>query len=116
VSQSVGHAHLPDVHVVYIETHTKKKEANKRTSLQPVDVLRVHPQELTLPLEQPHKVVRRVGPVTPRVELLGQGEEGPGVPAEEAELEDGLGVGQAVLLQVVIETAAWRPEGGATRT
>lgn len=50
-----------------------------------------------------------IGPVVPRVELFGQGEEGSGVMVEEAELEYGLRVGQVVLLQVVIETAAWRP-------
>lgn len=60
-------------------------------------------------MQQPHEIMGHIGPVVPRVELFGQGEEGSGVMVEEAELEYGLRVGQVVLLQVVIETAAWRP-------
>lgn len=84
-------------------------EAQTHTSLQAVDVLRVHAQELPLVVEQPHEVVCGVGLVVPRVQLLGQSEEGLWVAVEKVDLKYGLCVGQAVLLQVVIETAAWRP-------
>lgn len=60
-------------------------------------------------MEQPHEVVCEVGLVVPRVQLLGQSEEGVWVVVEKVDLKYGLCVGQAVLLQVVIETAAWRP-------
>jgi len=61
-------------------------------------------------VKQTHKVVRQIGLVVPWIQLLGQGEEGIRVLVEEPDLEYGLGVGEVVLLQVVIETAAWRPE------
>lgn len=50
----------------------------------------------------------QVGLIVPRVQLFGQGEERIRVVTEKADLEYGLGVRQVVLLQVVIETAAWR--------
>lgn len=80
-----------------------------RTSFQPVDVLCVHPEQLTLAVKQSHKVVTEVGLVVPWVQLFGQGEEGIRVSVKKANLKYGLSIGQVILLQVVIESAAWRP-------
>lgn len=87
------------------------KEARRyktHTSFQPVDVLRVHPEQLLLLVQQSHKIMSQVGLIVPRVQLFGQREERIRVVTEKADLEYGLGVRQVVLLQVVIETAAWR--------
>lgn len=53
----------------------------------------------------------QIGLIVPRIQLFGQGEEGIRVLMEKADLEYGLGVRQVILLQVVIETAAWSPVG-----
>lgn len=79
------------------------------TSLQAVDVLRVHPQELPLVVKQPHKIMGEIGLVAPWIQLFGQSKERIWVVMEKVNLKYGLCVGQVVLLQVVIETAAWRP-------
>lgn len=60
-------------------------------------------------MKQPYKVVSEVGLVVPWVQLFGQGEEGVRVSVEKADLKYGLSIGQVILLQVVIKTAAWRP-------
>lgn len=60
-------------------------------------------------MKQSYKVVCDIGLVITRVQLFGQGEEGLRVMMEKADLEYGLCVRQVILLQVVIETAAWGP-------
>lgn len=51
----------------------------------------------------------QVGLIIPRIQLFGQGKEWIRVMMEKADLEYRLGIGQVILLQVVIETTAWRP-------
>lgn len=112
--------HFPHTQTIkYDDSNIFRKAAKKKledikthTSFQPVDVLRVHPQQLLLLVEQSHKIMSQVGLIVPRVQLFGQGEERIWVVMEKADLEYGLGVRQVVLLQVVIETAAWRPVRG----
>lgn len=53
--------------------------------------------------------MRQIGLIVPWIQLFGQREEGIRVLLEKADLEYGLGIRQVILLQVVIETAAWRP-------
>lgn len=79
------------------------------TSLQPIDVLCVQPQEQPLVMEQPEKVVRGIRPVVPRVQLLGQGEKGLGVVKEEIEFKNGLRVRDVVFLELAIKPDLWRP-------
>lgn len=81
----------------------------KRTSLQPVDVLRVHPEQLALLVKQTHKVVCQIRLVVSWIQFSGQSEEGLWVSMEKFDLKDGLGVGQVVLLQVMVQTTARRP-------
>lgn len=87
----------------------EKKKVKIHTSLQAIDVLRVHPQELPLVVKQPHKIMGQIGLVVPWIQLFGQSKERIWVVMEKVNLKYGLCVGQVVLLQVVIETAAWRP-------
>lgn len=81
------------------------------TSLQAVNVLRVHPEELALPVEQAHKVMGQVRLIVPRIQLFGQSEERIRVVVEEFNFKYGFSVGEVVLLQVVVKSAAWRSEG-----
>jgi len=61
-------------------------------------------------MQQSDKVMYVVGPVFSwRIQLLGKREERFRVDMEEVDIEDGFRVGDVVLLQVVIETSAWRP-------
>lgn len=62
-------------------------------------------------MEQAHKVMAQVGLIVPRIQLFGQSEERIGVVVEEFNLKYGLSVGEVVLLQVVVQSAAWRSEG-----
>lgn len=62
-------------------------------------------------MKQSYKIMGQIGLIVPRIQLFGQGEEGIRVLMEKADLEYGLGVRQVILLQVVIETAAWSPVG-----
>lgn len=71
--------------------------------------MRVHPQELPLVVKQPHKIMGQIGLVAAWIQLFGQSKERIWVVMEKVNLEYGLCVGQVVLPQVVIETAAWRP-------
>lgn len=73
------------------------------TLLQPVDVLRVHAQQQALVVQHADEVVDVVGPVAPGVERLGQGEERLRVVGEVVDVEDGLRVGNVVLLQVGVQ-------------
>lgn len=82
------------------------------TSLQPIDVLGVEPQKQPLVLEQPQEVVDHVGPVVPRVHLLGPREEGPGVVEEEGEFKNGLRVRDIAVLEAAVEASPWRPARG----
>lgn len=93
----------------------KKQYQNKRrlkkihTSFQPVDVLRVHPEKLTLLVEQSYEIMGQIGLIVPWIQLFGQGEEGIRVLMKKADFEYGLGIGKVILLQVVVEAATWRP-------
>lgn len=51
-----------------------------------------------------------IRPVVPRVQLLGQREKGLGVMKEKAKFEDGLGVWDVILLEVVVEATPWGSE------
>lgn len=51
----------------------------------------------------------QIGLIVPWIQLFGQGEEGIRVLMEKADFEYGLCIRQVILLQVVIETTAWRP-------
>lgn len=65
-------------------------------------------------MEQAHKVMAQVGLIVSRIQLLGQSEERIWVVVEEFDFKYGLSVGEVVLLQVVIKSAAWRSEGERT--
>lgn len=84
-------------------------QVTRLTSFQAVDVLRVHPEKLTLLVEQPDKVVGYVRLVVSWIQLFGQSKEGIRVSVEKADLKYGLSIGEVILLQVVVETTAWRP-------
>lgn len=92
----------------------KPKKKRYITSLQSVDVLRVHPEELALPVEQPHEVMGQVRLIVSRIQLLGQGKERFWVVVEESDFKYGLSVGEVVLLQVVVKSAARRSGGEKT--
>lgn len=47
-----------------------------------------------------------IRPIVPRVQLLGQGEEGLGVVKEKAKFKDGLRVRDVILLKVAVETTS----------
>lgn len=85
------------------------ERAGRLTSLEPVDVLCVEPQKQPLVMQQSQEVVNDVGPVVPGVQLLGQSEKGLGVVEEKRELENGLRVGDVVLLEVAVAAAPRRP-------
>lgn len=85
------------------------------TSLQPVDILSVEPQKLPLVVQQSQEVVDDVGPVLPRVQLLGPREKGLGIVEVIGELKNGLGVGDAVQLQFAVPAALLRPATGRKR-
>lgn len=57
------------------------------------------------------EVVDVVGPVAAGVQRLGQGEEGLRVVGEEVDVEDGLGEGEVVLLQVGVQACSWGSGG-----
>lgn len=80
-----------------------------RTSFQPINVLCVHSEELTLLVKQLHKVMAHIGLVVAWIQLFSQGEEWIRVMVKEVDLEYGLGIRQVVLLQIVIQTAARSP-------
>lgn len=112
---------LPNTHTSIVTTAStvcakqlrlKKKKKYTHTSFQPVDVLRVHPEELTLLVEQPDKIMGQIGLIVPWIQLFGQSEEGVWVLMEKVDLEYGLSIGEVILLQVVIETATWRSVRG----
>lgn len=77
------------------------------TFLQAVDVLRVHAQQQALEVQRVDEVVDVVGPVAAGIQRLGQREEGLRVIGEVVDVEDGLWVRDAVLLQVGVETRSW---------
>lgn len=58
-------------------------------------------------MEQSEEVVSDIRPVVPRVQLLGQREKGLGVMKEKVKFEDGLGVWDFILLEVVVEATPW---------
>lgn len=82
------------------------------TSLQAVDILRVHSEELALVMKEPYEIVCEVGLVVAWVQLFGQGKERVGVVMEVVDLEDGFCVRKIILLEVVIETTARGPVQG----
>lgn len=63
-------------------------------------------------MEQPDKIMGQIGLIVPWIQLFGQSEEGVRVLMEKVDLEYGLGIGEVILLQVVIETATWRSVRG----
>lgn len=63
-------------------------------------------------MEQPHKMMGQIGLIVPWIQLFGQSEERVRVLMEKVDLEYGLGIGEVILLQVVIETATWRSVRG----
>lgn len=54
--------------------------------------------------------MRDIGPIVPRVQLLGQREKGFGVVKEKAKFKDGLRVRDVILLKVAVETTPWGSE------
>lgn len=76
------------------------------TLLQPVDVLRVHAQQQAFVMEHADEVVDVVGPVVAGIQSLCQGEEWQWVVGEVVDVEDGLRVGDAVLLQLGIQACS----------
>jgi hypothetical protein len=58
-------------------------------------------------VEEPQEVVSDIGPVVPRVQLLGQHEKGLGVVKEKAKFKDGFRVRDVILLKVAVEAAPW---------
>lgn len=61
-------------------------------------------------MEQPKEVVSDIGPIVPRVQLLGQREKGLGVVKEKAKFKDGLRVWDVILLKVAVEATPWGSE------
>lgn len=62
-------------------------------------------------MEQAYKVMGQVRLIVSRIQLFGQSEERIRVVVEEFNFKYGLSVGEVVLLQVVVKSAAWRSEG-----
>lgn len=87
--------------------NTTKHFLNLFTSFQAVDILRIHPEKLTLVVKQTHKIVCQIGLVIARIQLLGQGKEGSRVVMEIVNLKYGFCIRQVILLEVVIETTPW---------
>lgn len=58
-------------------------------------------------MEQPKEVVSDIGPIVPRVQLLGQREKGLGVVKEKAKFKDSLRVWDVILLKVAVEATPW---------
>lgn len=61
-------------------------------------------------VEHADEVVDVVGPVASGIQSLRQGEEGQRVVGKEVDVEDGLRVGEVVLLQVGIQARSRSPE------
>lgn len=80
--------------------------------LQRVNVLGVDPLHAAFVLQEADEHVRRRGAEVARIELLGQKVKGPRVFDKVVELKDSRGVGQVVLLQVVVQACAWAPKVG----
>ena len=60
-------------------------------------------------------MVDSVGLVLARIELPSQSEEWPWITREVTYVKDGRGVGNFVLLKVVIQTSSWAPASGRIR-
>lgn len=60
-------------------------------------------------MEQTCKIMRHIRLIVPRIQFFGQCEEGIWVVVEESNFKYGLSIGEVVLLQVVVQAAAWRP-------
>ena len=113
-----GLAHLLQVHlgarrdagraveVAVRSHHLARRQA--RDALEAVDVLRHHPPELALVVQELAEVVRRRGLELAGPQLAAQQVERIGLLLKEADVEHGLGHGQLVLLQVVVEASARR--------
>lgn len=94
----------------------KQAERLPLTLLQPVDVLRVHAQQQAFVMEHADEVVDVVGPVAAGIQSLGQGEERQRVGGEVVDVEDGLRVGDVVLLQVGIQARSRSSEQQRSKT
>lgn len=81
-------------------------DRDARRSLKSINVLCVEPQKQFLVVKQSKEVVSDIRPIVPRVQLLGQGEEGLGVVKEKAKFKDGLRVRDVILLKVAVETTS----------
>jgi len=79
------------------------------TSFQSIDVLGIIPEQHSLVLQKPHKVVDWVGLVLPWVEFPGQGQEWFRIVGEEGDVKDGHRVWDPVLLQIVVQACARCP-------
>ena len=83
-----------------------------RRALKRVDILREAPAQYAARMQLGDKVVRRRGREIVGPQLGAQTVEGVGLLSEIREGEDGLRVGQIVLLQIVVEAGARRPKVG----
>lgn len=84
------------------------RETGRR--LERINVLCKASAQEALVVEQPNEAVGRRGREVSRPELLAQSIKGRWVAREEAEVEDGLRVGKAVVEQVVVQASAGRAE------
>lgn len=82
------------------------QESKKLTSLQSIDVLSVHPEQLAFVMKQPDEVVCQIGTIITRIQLFSQGKERFRVVIEIINLKYGLGIGEVVLLEVVIKATS----------
>jgi hypothetical protein len=92
------------------QNKNKKKMSNTLTSLQAIDVLRIHTQQQVAVVQRLGKVVQVVGAVLATgVQLFGQGEKRSGVVLKIVNVENGLRVWDAVLLKIIVQPCAWSP-------
>lgn len=82
------------------------QESKKLTSLQSIDVLSVHPEQLAFVMKQPDEVVCQIGTIITRIQLFSQGKERFRVVIEIVNLKYGLGIGEVILLEVVIKATS----------
>ena len=86
------------------------------TSLKPINVLCVVPEQNSFVLQQSHEAVGQAGRVLARVQLLGQAEERLRVAGEVRHVKHCGRVREVILLKVVVETGSWGPFGRSTNS
>lgn len=79
------------------------------TSLQSIDVLSVHPDQLAFVMKQPDEVVCQIGTIVPGIQLFSQGKERVWIVMKIVNLKYCLGVREVVLLEVVIKATPGGP-------